>query len=51
MGSCSVPATGGAQEWKNAVCDVSGANGVQDLCLRFSGEDGQLMNFDFWKFQ
>lgn len=51
IGSCEVSATGGWQEWKNAVGEVSGATGVHDLCLRFSGGDGPLMNFDFWKFQ
>lgn len=51
IGTCKVPGTGGAQEWQNAVCDVTGANGVQDLCLHFTGDEGLLMNVDFWKFQ
>lgn len=51
MGTCEVPGTGGWQEWKNALCDVSGGVGVQDLCLVFRGGEGQLMNVDFWVFQ
>lgn len=51
VGTCKVPGTGGWQEWQNAVCDVSGAQGVQDLSLRFTGDEGFLMNLDFWQFQ
>jgi arabinoxylan arabinofuranohydrolase len=50
-GTCEVPGTGGWQEWENAVCEVSGAKGVHDLCLRVAGDEGRLMHIDFWKFQ
>ena len=36
---------------KNAVCEVGESKGAQDLCLRFSGGEGFLMNVDFWMFQ
>ncbi len=51
IGTCKVEATGGWQEWKTVQCEVSGATGVHDLCLRFAGGEGALMNVDFWKFQ
>ncbi len=51
LGTCEVTATGGAQSWRNAVCTVSGASGVKDLCLRFTGGEGDLFNLDSWIFQ
>lgn len=51
VGTCEVGKTGGAQEWKNAVCTVSGLAGVKDLCLRFTGGEGDLFNLDSWIFQ
>jgi arabinoxylan arabinofuranohydrolase len=51
IGTCEVSATGGWQTWKNALCDIKGAAGVQDLCLKFTGGDGLLLNLDSWIFQ
>lgn len=51
IGNCQVSNTGGAQEWKDVSCNVSDATGVQDLYLTFSGGDGSLLNFDYWKFE
>lgn len=51
IGTCEVSNTGGWQTWKNALCDIKGAAGVQDLCLKFTGGDGLLMNLDSWIFQ
>ena len=31
IGTCAVPATGGAQSWMTVTCDVTGATGVKDL--------------------
>jgi arabinoxylan arabinofuranohydrolase len=50
IGTCSVPATGGAQTWTTVTCSVSGATGVQDLFLKFTGSGSQLFNFDYWQF-
>ncbi|MFZ5895420.1 MAG: glycoside hydrolase family 43 protein [Myxococcota bacterium] len=47
IGMCSVPATGGAQTWMTTSCDVSGATGVKDLYLKFTGSG---FNFNFWQF-
>lgn len=49
--TCAVPATGGGQSWKTVSYPVSELSGVQDLCLRFTGGDGQLFNVDFWQFE
>lgn len=47
IGTCSVPSTGGAQTWKDATCNVTGASGVKDLYLKFTGGS---FNFDYWQF-
>jgi arabinoxylan arabinofuranohydrolase len=51
IGTCEVASTGGWQAWKNTNCNVSGVAGVQDLCLKFTGDEGYLMNLDYWMFQ
>ncbi len=51
IGTCKVENTGGQQAWKTATCDVSGASGIQDLYLKFTGDDGALFNVDYWKFE
>jgi arabinoxylan arabinofuranohydrolase len=50
VGTCTVPGTGGAQSWSTVMCDVTGATGVKDLTLKFTGGNGQLFNFDYWQF-
>jgi len=47
IGTCAVPATGGAQVWMNTTCDVSAASGVKDLVLKFVGGS---FNVDYWQF-
>ena len=43
--------TGGAQTWKTlSACPVTGATGVHDLFLRFTGGSGDLFNVNWWKF-
>jgi arabinoxylan arabinofuranohydrolase len=51
VGTCNIPNTGGAQTWITAVCSVSGASGVHDLYLRFTGSGDDLFNLDWWQFQ
>jgi arabinoxylan arabinofuranohydrolase len=51
IGSCKVENTGGWQTWKTVTCEVSGAVGVHDLCLKFTGGDKPLLNLDYWKFE
>jgi arabinoxylan arabinofuranohydrolase len=51
IGACAVAGTGGAQTWKTvSSCAVTGATGVHDLYLEFSGGSGDLFNFNWWKF-
>ena len=44
-------ATGGADKWETQSCDVSGAKGVHDLVLKFTGGHEPLFDFDWWKFE
>lgn len=51
VGTCKVENTGGWQNWKDVSCVVSGATGVQDLYLKFTGGEKALFNLDHWKFE
>jgi arabinoxylan arabinofuranohydrolase len=50
IGSCAVTATGDWQTWTTTSCDVTGAEGIHDLYLSFSGPTSPLFNLDFWQF-
>lgn len=50
VGTCAVTGTGGWQTWTTKSCQVSGAAGVHDLFLVFTGGSGSLFNFDWWRF-
>ncbi|HEX2926875.1 MAG TPA: carbohydrate-binding protein [Ruminiclostridium sp.] len=50
VGTCAVEGTGGWQTWTTKSCTVSGATGVHDLYLKFTGGSGYLFNFNSWKF-
>lgn len=50
VGRCTVPGTGGWQNWTSVSCSVSGASGTQDLFLRFTGGSGYLFNVNWWQF-
>jgi arabinoxylan arabinofuranohydrolase len=47
VGTCLVPSTGGPQTWATTTCEVTGATGVKDLYLKFSGGG---FNVDSWQF-
>ncbi len=49
-GTCVVPGTGGWQDWKTVTCTVDGIEGVHDVFYVFTGGQGLLMNFNWWKF-
>lgn len=51
VGTCPVSGTGGWQTWATKSCTVSGASGVHDLYLRFTGGSGYLFNLNWWQFQ
>ncbi len=50
VGTCTVSGTGGWQTWATKSCTVSGATGIHDLYLKFTGGSGSLFNFNWWKF-
>ena len=49
-GICTVPGTESSQTWVSKSCTVTGANGVHDIFLKFTGDSGKLFNFNWWKF-
>ncbi len=51
VGTCAVQGTGGWQTWADASCTVSGATGIHDLYLKFTGGSGFLFNVNWWKFK
>ena len=50
VGTCAVAGTGGWQTWTTSTCTVTGATGVHNLYLKFTGGSGLLFNFNWWKF-
>jgi hypothetical protein len=50
IATCIVAATGGAQGWTTKSCPVSGATRMHDLYLKFTGGNGALFNFNWWRF-
>nr|WP_145402876.1 carbohydrate-binding protein [Paenibacillus xylanexedens] len=50
-GTLNVPTTGGSQNWLEVETAVTGATGVRNVFLVFTGSgSGQLFNFDYWQF-
>jgi arabinoxylan arabinofuranohydrolase len=50
VGTCVVAGTGGWQTWATQTCSVTGATGIHNLFLRFTGSSGLLFNFNWWRF-
>ncbi|MGA2506261.1 MAG: family 43 glycosylhydrolase [Chitinispirillaceae bacterium] len=50
VGTDTVAGTGGWQTWATRTCTVTGATGIHNLFLRFTGSTGLLFNFNWWKF-
>ena len=50
VGTCSVANTGGWQTWTTRTCSVSGASGIHNLYLRFTGGSGYLLNVNWFRF-
>ncbi|XYI01076.1 glycoside hydrolase family 43 protein [Sorangium sp. So ce1128] len=50
VGTCAVEATGGWQAWSDTSCVVTGATGVHDLVLVFTGGESYLFNVNSWQF-
>ncbi|MBR3267915.1 MAG: carbohydrate-binding protein [Oscillospiraceae bacterium] len=49
IGTCSVPETGGWQDWKTVRTELNKATGKHDLYLVFRGGEGYLFNIQSWK--
>ncbi len=50
IGSCAVAGTGGWQTWTTVSTTISGATGLQNVYLKFTGGAGYLFNVNWWKF-
>ncbi len=51
-GTVKISSTGGARHWVDLSAEVNDLSGVQDLCLRFTGEKGKtLFKVDQWRFE
>ncbi|MBR7672581.1 family 43 glycosylhydrolase [Streptomyces daliensis] len=50
VGTCTVPGTGGWQNWTTVTCPVNGASGTRDLYFRYTGGSGYLLNVNWWRF-
>lgn len=50
LGTCEIESTGGMHLWDVQTCSVNRKSGVHDLYFVFTGGEGDLFNFDYWKF-
>jgi arabinoxylan arabinofuranohydrolase len=50
LGSCEVKSTGGLQNWITVSTKVNKIKGVHDVYFVFKGNQGDLFNFNWWKF-
>ena len=50
VGTCVVPGTGGWQTWTTRAATISGATGIHNVYLKFTGGAGYLLNVNWWKF-
>lgn len=49
-GTCTVPNTGGWQNWTTVTCPVNGLSSTQTLFLRYTGGTGSLFNIRWFNF-
>ncbi len=50
VGTCSVPGNGEAQNYCNVFCAISGASGIHNVYLVYTGGAGSLFNVEFFGF-
>jgi hypothetical protein len=50
IGTCTFQGTSGWQTWVTKSCEITGATGKHDLFFKFTGGNGLLFNFNWWKF-
>ncbi len=51
VGTLKIEPTGAWDKWNTQSCKVNDVKGVHDLVFRFTGGNGPLLNFDWWKFE
>jgi len=51
LGTLNIKNTGDALKWAVQSCKVNGVKGVHDIYFVFKGGEGNLFNFDYWKFR
>lgn len=50
IGTCKVKKSGDLQRWTVQSCKTQNVGGVHDVYFVFKGGEGNLFNFDWWKF-
>ncbi|UUZ82336.1 endo-1,4-beta-xylanase [Paenibacillus sp. P26] len=50
VGTCAVAGTGGWQTWTTKTCSISGASGIHNVYLKFTGGSGYLFNLNWFQF-
>lgn len=50
VGTCAVAGTGGWQTWTTKTCNISGASGIHNVYLKFTGGSGYLFNINWFQF-
>ncbi len=50
LGTCEVAAHERTELWHEVNCDIRRITGVVDLCLVFTGAQGDLFQLDWWQF-
>jgi len=51
IGTLDITSTGGDHIWQTLSCKVAKMRGIHDVYFVFKGSEGNLFNFDWWKFQ
>jgi arabinoxylan arabinofuranohydrolase len=51
LGTCMVKNAGSPQSWAVQSCKVTKVKGIHDVYFVFKGGEGDLFNFDWWKFR
>ncbi len=50
IGTCNFKNTRGWTKWKTSKCRVDPVSGVHDVYFIFKGGEGELFNFNWWRF-
>ncbi len=50
LGTCTITGTGGWDRWGTQKANVIKTGGVHDVYFIFKGGEGDLFNFDWWRF-